>query len=291
MKVLVVGSDGQVGRSFVERAPSSINIVALNRQQLDITNSAAVESMIQACNPDFVLNTAAYTQVDRAEQEPGLCFLVNSEGPKNLAQSCRRKGATLLHLSTDYVFSGQYQSPYSESDTPNPLNVYGQSKLAGELAIRDLAPKHIIIRTSWVFSEHGNNFVKTMLKLGRSKQELRVVSDQFGGPTHAGDLAEALCNIIEQLNSGSTKFGTYHFSGFPFVSWYEFANHIFDCVEDAGLFKTPAVNATSTSTYPTLATRPANSRLNCDQINRHFNISPSNWKKALKHIDRYMELK
>ncbi|GEM81332.1 NAD(P)-dependent oxidoreductase [Vibrio superstes NBRC 103154] len=289
MRVLVTGCDGQVGRSLVERMPANWEVVALNKRQLDITDRNAVLKTLQDIKPKYVINAAAYTLVDKAEDEPSKCFSINRDGARNLALGSQKFNAVILHISTDYVYSGRKNEPYIEFDTPEPLSVYGKSKLEGELAIAESHSKHIIVRTSWVFSEYGSNFVKTMLRLGSTHQELSIVDDQFGGPTYAGDLAGALLSIIDSLENGSLGYGLYHFTGTPAVTWRGFADTVFKQAIKNDITGRIEIKGIATSQYPTKAKRPSNSCLCCDKIYQTFSIKPSDWKSALNDISKYME--
>lgn len=293
MKILVTGANGQVGHCLKEQLDeSNIPFVAFTREQLDITNAAAVDQAIQDERPTIVINAAAYTAVDKAETDPENAFAINRDGSANLARASARIGAPIFHISTDYVFAGDKASPYQESDSTNPQGVYGHSKLAGEEAVIAANPKHIILRTAWVFGEHGNNFVKTMIRLGRTRDTLGIVADQQGSPTYAGDIANALITMADIYNnSDELPWGIYHYSGAPYTHWHEFAKHIFQQVEKAGLYESsiPTLNAITTQDYPTPAKRPANSRLDCDKIVRTFGIEASNWQQALNNIHAYQD--
>lgn len=290
MKVLVTGCNGQVGRCLVEKlAQKSITTLAVDRAQLDITDKASVISVVKKFQPDVIINAAAYTAVDKAESESDLSYLINRDGPRYLAQAAAEVGAAMLHISTDYVFSGDVLGEYKETDETDPQGVYGASKLAGERAVQEECPRHIIIRTAWVFGEHGNNFVKTMLRLGVQKDELSVVADQFGGPTYAGDIAAALIKIAEKIASGeAVEFGVYHYSGLPHVSWFDFASKIFEVAGGKGLLETiPKLSPIMTDMYPTPAKRPANSRLSTSKIEEQFKVRASDWLEALNNLDKY----
>ncbi|WP_163929981.1 dTDP-4-dehydrorhamnose reductase [Paraferrimonas sp. SM1919] len=291
MKILVTGANGQVGYSLLKqlKLETNIELLSADRNTLDITNKQAVDKIVNEFKPDFIINAAAHTGVDKAESEPELAHAINALGPQYLAEAAEAINATMLHISTDYVFDGGSNKPYIETDTPNPQGVYGKSKLAGEQAVINACSKHIILRTAWVFCEHGNNFVKTMLKLGAIKDELGIIGDQFGGPTYAGDIAAALIRIAKQVDSsGICPSGIYHFSGAPHVSWYQFAVAIFVAADNHAVLDTvPKVNEIPATAYPLPAPRPANSRLNCDKINTEFNIAPSNWQAALQNIKAY----
>ena len=289
MRVLITGCNGQVGHCLTERLKDKAELWALDYEGLDITDQAAVFSVVSEFLPDYIINAAAHTAVDRAEQEVELSNAINRDGPQYLAQAAESCGATILHISTDYVFDGTGEQPYIESDLTSPQGVYGQSKLAGEQAVADECSKHLILRTAWVFGEHGNNFVKTMLRLAQTRDELNIVGDQFGGPTYAGDIADALIAMIDYIEQGQQPaWGVYHFAGMPYASWYEFAAKIFQLAETKGvLAKQPKIASIPTAAYPTPAKRPANSRLDCSKIENQFGIKPSDWVAALDNIQFY----
>jgi dTDP-4-dehydrorhamnose reductase len=265
------------------------DLLALDYEGLDITDQAAVFSVVSEFLPDYIINAAAHTAVDRAEQEVELSNAINRDGPKYLAQAAESCGAVMLHISTDYVFDGEGEKPYIESDPTSPQGVYGKSKLAGEQAVADECSKHLILRTAWVFGKHGNNFVKTMLRLAQTRDELNIVGDQFGGPTYAGDIAGALIAMVGYIEQGQQPaWGVYHFAGMPYASWYEFAAKIFQLAETKGvLAKQPKITSIPTAAYPTPAKRPANSRLDCSKIENQFGIKPSDWVAALDNIQAY----
>ena len=229
--------------------------------------------------------------MDRAETEVELSEAINVKGPQYLAEAAKEVGAVILHISTDYVFDGQREGKYKETDATDPQGVYGKTKLEGEQAVAKANDKFIVLRTAWVFGEHGNNFVKTMLRLAKTRDTLGVVADQIGGPTYAGDIAASLIQIAEKVSAGEEiQYGIYHFTGEPYVSWCDFAKAIFDeAVSQNVLEKAPLVNAISTADYPTPAKRPANSCLDLTKIQQVFGIQPSDWKKALKNIKSYAE--
>lgn len=291
MKILVTGSKGQVGSSLVKQLSkmSEISFLAVDRDQLDITDCEAVDKLVKEFKPNVIINAAAHTSVDKAEQEVELSYAINRDGPQFLAQAANSVGATILHISTDYVFAGNKVGEYVETDDVAPQGIYGKSKLAGELAVAEACPRHIIMRTAWVFCETGNNFVKTMLRLAQSRDELGVVADQFGGPTYAGDIANTLIEMAKVLYAGDTHYGIYHFSGLPHVSWYQFAYQIFKQAKAQNLFsKDMQVNAIISDQYPTPAKRPANSKLDCQKIEQAFGIQPSDWQMALNNLNSYM---
>jgi len=291
MRALITGKNGQVGSCLVEqlnRLPE-ITFLALDRAELDIANEVQVKRVVDEFKPDIIINAAAYTAVDKAESEVDLAYAINCDGPRFLAEAANEVNAVILHISTDYVFSGDKKGAYSESDLTSPQGIYGNTKLAGEKAVIEACSRHIILRTAWVFGEHGNNFVKTMLRLAKTHETLGIVGDQFGGPTYAGDIASALVTIIKAIcNDKSTDFGIYHFSGLPHVSWSQFAQVIFDKAVQQGIIaKSPVVNAITTADYPTPAKRPANSKLDTTAINDKFSINTSDWNNALNNLQMY----
>lgn len=291
MKILVTGSNGQVGSCLVKQLSlmPEIEFLAVDREQLDITDCEAVNKLVDEFKPDAIINAAAHTTVDKAEQEVELSYAINCDGPQFLAQAANTVGATILHISTDYVFAGDKFGEYVETDDVAPQGIYGKSKLAGELAVAAACPRHIIMRTAWVFCETGNNFVKTMLRLAQSRDELGVVADQFGGPTYAGDIANTLIEMAQALYAGDTHYGIYHFSGFPHVSWYQFACQIFKQAKVQNLLsKDMQVNAITSDQYPTPAKRPANSTLACRKVDQVFGIKPSDWQTALNNLNGYI---
>ena len=289
MKVLITGCHGQVGHCLVKQLEGKAEVLAVDKEQLDITDQAAVFSVVSEFVPDYIINAAAHTAVDKAEEEVDLSFAINRDGPMYLAEAAESCGAVMLHISTDYVFDGTGEAPYEESDAVGPQGVYGQSKLAGEQAVAKACAEHLILRTAWVFGEHGNNFVKTMLRLGQDRDALSIVGDQIGGPTYAGDIASALITMIDYIEKeGAPQWGVYHFSGMPYASWYEFAEQIFSAAKNKSvLVQTPTLTSIPTSAYPTPAKRPANSRLDCEKIHQQFGIKPSDWQASLDNIQAY----
>ncbi len=289
MRVLVFGAGGQVGREVCRAArPASFELIALDRNAADITKPAAVSAVIAWEKPDLVVNLAAYTAVDRAESEPDAAWAVNCAGAAHIAAVCGENGKPLVQLSTDYVFDGGKSEPYREEDAVNPLNVYGRSKEAGERAVRAAAPRHIILRTAWVYGAYGANFVKTMLRLAAERPGLRVVADQRGCPTAAADIAAALIAIAGHIERGGMEWGTFHFAAADSTSWHEFAEEI---VALAGaLSARPSgpglrVEPITTDQYPTAARRPMNSVLDCRKI-AAFGISPPPWRSSLPAVVR-----
>ena len=278
MRALVTGAGGQVGRELVLRAPDGASVVPFDREGLDLTDAAAVETAVARYRPDVVLNAAAYTAVDRAEEEPARAFAVNRDGAAHLASACARHGAALLHLSTDYVFDGTKPAPYAEDDPASPLGVYGQSKWEGEEAIRAALGRHVIVRVAWVFGPHGHNFVKTMARLAAGREELRVVADQRGGPTPAPAIADALWSIAGQIAEGREAWGTVHFCGAPATTWHGLAEAAIAEARALGPVACTRVFPIATADYPTPAARPANSVLACDRIAERWGLAQPDWR-------------
>ena len=274
MKVLVFGKTGQVATELQRQA----DVISLGREHADLSNPKACADAILACDADVVINAAAYTAVDKAEEEEALATIINGDAPAAMASAAAVRGIPFLHVSTDYVFDGTGDQPWKTSDPVAPTNAYGRTKLAGENGVRASGGNHAILRTSWVFSAHGNNFVKTMLRLSESRTELNIVGDQVGGPTSAADIANALLVMARAMVSGQTG-GTYHISGIPSTSWADFANEIF---LQAG--RPTKVSAIPTSDYPTPAARPLNSRLDCSTLVQDFGIDAPDWKRALAAV-------
>jgi dTDP-4-dehydrorhamnose reductase len=275
MRVLVFGKTGQVARELQRYA----GVQALGREDADLNDPAACAALIAKTDADVVINAAAYTGVDAAETDTDIAFRVNSEATVAMAKAAAKRDLPFLHISTDYVFDGSGTTPWVEDDQTGPLGVYGTSKLAGEQGVRAAGGPHAILRTSWVVSAHGTNFVKTMLRLGTERDALNIVADQIGGPTCARDIAAALMGMAEQLKVDGGKSGTYHFAGAPDTSWADFAREIFvqaniEC----------AVEDIPSSAYPTPAKRPANSRLDCAKVNTVFNLSRPDWRVGLAEI-------
>lgn len=287
-KLLLLGANGQVGYELCRAAPGDgLAVIGLARGQLDITERDAVEAAIRAQAPDLVVNAAAYTAVDKAESEPALAMAVNGEAPGFIAGTCQRQAIPLIHISTDYVFDGSQPGAYREDDPVSPLGAYGASKEAGERQVRQGLERHIILRTAWVFGAHGHNFVKTMLRLGETRDSLAVVADQTGGPTAAGDIAAAILEIARQiLAAGQTDWGTYHFAGRPTTSWHGFASEIFARRQALTGRPSPQIEAIATADYPTAAQRPANSVLACDKIESVFAIAQPDWRQGLDSVLR-----
>jgi dTDP-4-dehydrorhamnose reductase len=274
MKILMFGQTGQVATEVGRQA----DMIALGRDVADLCNPDALRAAIAQHQPDVVLNTAAYTAVDRAEEEEDLAMAINGVAPGVMAAVCAAQAIPFLHVSTDYVFDGSGTAPWTPEDSVDPQNAYGRTKLAGEVAVRAAGGSHAILRTSWVFSAYGANFVKTMLRLGASRDALTVVSDQIGGPTPAADIASTLLKMAHQMIDGQ-RGGTYHYAGAPAVSWADFAREIF---KQAAL--NVVVTGLPTSEYPTAASRPLNSRMDCGSLAQDFGIAPPPWKDGLRSV-------
>ncbi len=279
MTVLVFGATGQVGTELRRAA----GVVALSRADVDLGDAEAVIRAVQKHSPGLVINAAAYTAVDRAEDDQAMAFAVNAEAPGAMALATARMGVPLVHISTDYVFEGGGNAPWTEKDRTAPQNVYGASKLAGEDAVRAAGGVHAILRTAWVFSAHGANFVKTMLRLAETRARLTVVNDQVGGPTPAADIAAACLTVGAALKDGHSG-GTFHFAGVPHVSWAEFAREIF---AQAG--RQVEVAGIPTEDYPTPAARPRNSRLDCTRIAAEFGVAAPDWRRGLSAVLKELE--
>jgi len=288
MRMAVTGFHGQVVQSLIERAHKAIDvrIIALGRPELDLQDFGTIGLALKSARPDVIVSAAAYTAVDRAESEQDVAMTVNGVAPGILATTAAELGVPLIHISTDYVFDGSKHEPYREEDAVNPLGVYGLSKLAGERAVRQATANHVILRTAWVYSPFGANFVRTMLRLANDRKELNVVGDQLGAPTNALDIADAVIEMARQMLTcpdDMQKRGTFHLSGTGYTDWARFAETIFEI--SAALGGPQAnVNRITTSEYPTPARRPANSRLNNDKLRRNFSIVTPEWRESLPHV-------
>ncbi|MDR6631950.1 dTDP-4-dehydrorhamnose reductase [Phyllobacterium sp. 1468] len=287
MRIVVTGREGQVVRSLVERAAHqpSIEIIALARPQFDLTRTETISEAIHAARPDLVVSAAAYTAVDLAEDEPELAYAINAAGAGLVAQAAATAGAPVIHLSTDYVFSGEGRRPYTESDPTGPRGVYGQSKLEGETTVALANPRHLILRTAWVYSPFGKNFVKTMLKLAESRDTVSVVSDQWGNPTSALDIADAVLRVAGRLRTDPAfdAFGIYHLAGSGDTNWSSFAREIFAASSNKG-GPHAEVRDILTAEYPTKAARPLNSRLSTDKFFDVFDWRAPKWNISLAPV-------
>jgi dTDP-4-dehydrorhamnose reductase len=282
MQVLVFGKAGQVARELANIAwPDGWSVTCLGRDDCDLAAAGSAAAAIASHRPGLVINAAAYTAVDKAEDDRIAAFALNADAPREMAIATAAAGIPLLHISTDYVFDGSSDRPYREADHCAPVSAYGQSKLAGELAVREHQPRHIILRTAWVFSPYGANFVRTILRFGAERAEMSVVGDQLGGPTGAADIARTLAAIAQAIAGGADAFGTYHYTGAPFTSWHGFAQAIFARAAARGAKIPDRLNKITTAEYPTKAPRPANSRLECSSIARDWAIDQPSWEDAL----------
>jgi len=281
--ILITGGAGQVGTELQRAAwPDHVRLHAPTRAALDLTDAAAVASAFEATPFAAVINPAAYTAVDKAEDEVAEAFAANTMGPAILADATRKAGIPLIHVSTDYVFDGSGAGAYAESDPVAPLGVYGASKLAGELAVRAGNPRSVVLRTAWVFSAHRNNFVKTMLRIGAANPVLKVVADQHGCPTSAADIASTLMTItLKLIEDVDAPTGVYQFVNAGDASWHGFAEAIFAAAASSS---SPQVIGITTAEYPTRARRPANSRLSTDKLTRDFGVTPRPWSQALGEV-------
>lgn len=287
MRILVSGGDGQVGWEIkCQSEKYQHDVIALGCDDLDVLDTDSIGYAIVQYKPDVIINAAAYTAVDRAEKESDMAYRINCEGARNLAQSCNAQNIPIIQFSTDYVFNGEKSSPYLENDKTSPLGVYGKSKLAGETAIIEVIDKYIILRTSWVFGTHGNNFVKTILKLASERDSLNIVEDQFGTPTSAKSLANSTLKICDFIkNSKQVKWGVYHYSGAPCTNWYEFSKYIIKAAYEIGILdRMLEVLPIVTEQYPTLASRPKYSCLSSNLAKQVFMISPSDWRNDLEEM-------
>ncbi len=283
MKILLFGAAGQLGHELMRQGQAlSMDISGVDLPQTDITRMAQVADVFADYQPLLVINAAAYTNVDAAESEPELAMAINRDGPANIARACVANETPLIHISTDYVFDGKKGTPYRETDPVSPIGVYGRSKAEGEAALRSVLSEHIILRTAWLYGSHGHNFVKTILKLAREKEVIRVVSDQYGSPTSAVDLAETILKISNAIQQGAAiDWGTYHYCGRGIISWHEFARAVVDMGRLQGPLKVARVDPIKTADYPTRVERPPYSALDCTLINKHFGIPPKPWLNSL----------
>ena len=278
MKLLVFGQTGQVAQELARRVPPGVQAVFLSREQADLANPAACAAVIMAADVAAVINAAAWTAVDKAEADEADATVVNGDAPAAMARACAARGLPFVHISSDYVFDGAGDQPFGVDHPTGPLGAYGRSKLAGEIGVRAAGGPHVILRTSWVFSAQGANFVKTMLRLGADHDSLNVVADQIGGPTPAAAIADAVFVAARAMVDGAVG-GTYHFAGAPDVSWAGFARQI---MQSAGL--ACAVTDIPTEAYPTPAKRPLNSRLDCNSFQRDFGVMRPDWRAGLGDI-------
>lgn len=287
MKMLVIGREGQLARSLMAVAPAhGIFAEAIGRPDCDVLRPETMADAVDGAAPELVVNAAAYTAVDKAEAEPELAMAINAHGPGQLAEVCARRGIPIVHISTDYVFDGRKPAPYVERDATSPLGVYGRSKIAGEIAVRAANPRSLIVRTAWVHSPYGGNFVKTMLRLADARDVLRVVDDQHGSPTYAPHLADAICRMARAVRTGpvaenaGAPWGVYHVAGRGETTWCGLARDVFARSARCG-GPTAQVEAITTAEYPTPAARPANSRLDCSKLHAQFGIVMPDWRTGV----------
>lgn len=292
MRILLTGANGQVGRELAARlqARETVELLATARADLDIADRNAVFQTACTFRPRVIINAAAYTDVDKAECGRAAAYAANADGVRHLAEAAAQVGAFLIHLSTDYVFDGKKDFPYSENDRAAPANLYGASKLAGEQAVLN-DPRGLVLRTSWVFGRHGRNFVKTVLKLAREGRPLRFTADQTGTPTAAVDLADALVCLSERLLAdGNAPCGLFHYGGSPAVSRYDFAREILrQAVKQQLLPEMPEIAAVPSAVFQTAALRPANSALDSRRLQTAYGIAPSDWRRALQDLRPYLD--
>lgn len=286
MRILVFGHKGQLGFDLMRSAESMGPVIrGVDLPECNITEPDDINRALDECGPDTtVINAAAYTAVDLAESNAELAYAVNKDGPGHIAAACRQRGLPFVHISTDYVFDGMQTRPYRPDDAVAPKGIYACSKADGEAAVREQWAKHLIVRVSWLFGRSGNNFVKTMLRLGRENETLRVVDDQIGSPTYAGDLAQALIQIAQKLHGSFTHWGTYHYCNHGAVTWYAFARKIFTLVRPYEKLMIKEVVPILTAHYPTPAPRPHYSVLDCSSFDATFGIERRRWDVALKEM-------
>ena len=284
MSILVLGGNGQLGSCLKDQLKGLRQEVNFfGKEEIDLKNSTEVQKKINELNPTFVINASAYTAVDKAEENEREANAINHHALDYLSAVCKSTDSVLIHISTDYVFDGEKKTPYKEEDATNPQGVYAESKLNGEKEIISSGCNYVILRTAWVFSEHGENFLKTMVKLGNTKEELSIVSDQFGCPTYAQDLAKAIVIILPQLERKNLN-AIYHYAGNYSCTWYDFAQHIFNEAYKIGLVKKiPKISKVSSDEYPTQAKRPLNSQLDSSSFHKKFGYGPSDWSKGIKN--------
>jgi dTDP-4-dehydrorhamnose reductase len=291
MKILLIGANGQLGREICRsRLPSGVRLITATRSQLDLTRLDDIPALVRDAAPDLVINAAGYTAVDKAELEPDLAFAINRDGAAALAQAAAAQNAPIIYISTDYVFDGRKDDAWTEEDRPNPINVYGESKLSGELAVIAANQRHLILRVSWLYSARGNNFLRNMLRLGRERPRLSIVNDQIGRPTSAADLADALIGMALQNMNGQGEWGIYNFSnsGEP-TSWHGFASAIF-CHAARWSSMPPILDPISTQAFGARAARPQNSRLDLGKIDRVYGLRPRSWQAALADVIEELRL-
>ncbi len=292
MNILIAGAKGQLGIELMRQCPEKgFSPFPVDLPEVDITSPDPVRAAIRDAGASLVINCAAYTQVDMAESQDMLAFKVNSLGPAIIAHVCTEAKIPLIHISTDFVFDGSQKTPYQETDPISPMSVYGKSKAVGEAVVERILTRHIIVRTAWLYAFQGQNFVRAILRLGSERDTVRVVSDQFGSPTCAADLAEAILTLAEAIRTqGEIAWGTYHYCGKGVISWHEFAQAILDIAKAYIPLRTTRVDPITTDQYPTPAKRPAYSALDCEKIQNRFGIVPKPWRQSLeKTLCRMLE--
>ena len=282
LKILITGQHGQVSRELQQRLQGLGELVVLGRDQLDLANPEQIRQQVRSHRPGLIINAAAHTAVDQAENEPEVAFAINATAPGILAEEAKALGIPLIHYSTDYVFDGSKPAPYTEDDAPNPLGVYGQSKLAGEQAIAAVGGQYLVLRTSWVYSSHGKNFLLTMQRLLQEKPQMRIVADQIGAPTWAGTIANSTRALIERWQAGQAgDWGVYHLTAQGETSWFGFAQAIGEHLQAEGK-ACAELEGIPASDYPTPAKRPLNSRLDCSRLQQQWQVGQPQWREALR---------
>jgi dTDP-4-dehydrorhamnose reductase len=284
--VVILGSGGQLGWELVRQGRGrGLKISFMDFPEIDISDASSVREALSPLKAGLIVNAAAYTAVERAEEEPEAAFAANREGPANIAAVCREKDIPLVHFSTDFVFNGEKKGAYREDDPVAPLSAYGRSKAAGETALREMLPRHLILRTAWLYGVHGPNFVKTILKLARERKVIRVVADQHGCPTYAADLAGAVIEVAGRfLGGGRVIWGTYHYGGGGSATWHGLAEAVVEIAGRYETFQVKKVEPITTAEYPMAARRPANSVLDCSRIAERFGIRPRPWRESLAEM-------
>jgi dTDP-4-dehydrorhamnose reductase len=291
-KILILGAGGQVGTELQRSFADAGEVIAWNRLTADLSQPENLRHLIQELSPNIILNAAAYTAVDRAESEPELAMTINGDASRVLAEEAAKLNALLVHYSTDYVFDGTKQAPWVEADVPNPLSVYGNTKFAGERAIQNVGGRYLIFRTSWVYGPHGRNFLLTMLKLGRERDQLRIVDDQFGAPTSSSAIADATRRAVDRALSGTVGTGAqcsgiYHLTCGGETTWCRFAQAIF--AQQHASYKSPEVVAISSSEFPTAAVRPKNSVLSNEKLKTKLSVELPDWRSALSELSDFFQ--
>lgn len=287
MKMLVTGRNGQVGWELIRALQPLGEVVALDRGQADLASPGSLQELVLRERPDVIVNAAAHTAVDKAESETDLAMRINGEAPGALARAAREAGSLLIHYSSDYVFDGSSAGSYSEDDTPNPMSEYGRSKLAGDRAISVSGCRFVILRTQWVFGSHGGNFLRTILRLSGEREQLRIVSDQFGAPTSSRLIADVTAQLLGRVAAGgAVPWGVYHLAAAGRASWYDYANFIVETARTlpklAGTLKVRHIEPIATEDYPLPARRPANSRFDCSKLERTFGLSLPPWQRGVE---------